>query len=61
MMQHRPNEGHTWTSSFYRRLAGDLGAATLSATLVTPAVTIIDRYIPKNEVVSGSNSAQSHR
>lgn len=38
------NNGPTWMSSdIYGKLAGDVAAATLSATLVTPTVTLIDR------------------
>lgn len=32
-----------WDRSLYRQLCGDIGAATASAALVSPAVTIIDR------------------
>ncbi|KAJ5166158.1 uncharacterized protein N7482_004939 [Penicillium canariense] len=34
---------YSWNSSLSKRLAGDVGAATISATLVAPAITIIDR------------------
>lgn len=32
-----------WNSSILRKLYGDIGAATISATLITPIITIIDR------------------
>lgn len=38
------NEPKQWNSSVVRQLVGDVGAAVASATLVAPAVTIIDRY-----------------
>jgi hypothetical protein len=34
-----------WTSYLGQKLAGDLTAATVSATLVAPTVTIIDRCV----------------
>ncbi|KAJ5203707.1 uncharacterized protein N7498_004586 [Penicillium cinerascens] len=42
-MQHR--EERSWNSSLIKRLAGDVGAAAVSATLVAPAVTVIDRAL----------------
>lgn len=43
-MQHRAQERDRWNHSL-RRLASDIGAATISASLVAPAVAIIDRAI----------------
>lgn len=34
-----------WTSYLGQKLAGDLTAATVSATLVAPTVAIIDRCV----------------
>lgn len=34
-----------WGSSVAGRLAGDLTAAAVSASLIAPTVTIIDRYV----------------
>ncbi|KAF3399749.1 hypothetical protein F1880_008047 [Penicillium rolfsii] len=34
-----------WTRSILRKLSGDLGAAAISATLVTPIIAIIDRAL----------------
>ena len=34
-----------WSSSVAGRLAGDLTAAAVSASLIAPTVTIIDRYV----------------
>lgn len=42
-MQHKSEQRRGWSSSLVKRLAGDLGAAAVAATLVAPAVTIIDR------------------
>lgn len=67
MQKHRSDEGHTWSCSFYKQLAGDLGAATVSATLVTPAVTIIDRSVAVKGresswlVLMKKKKMQSHR
>ncbi|KAJ5699070.1 hypothetical protein N7462_001075 [Penicillium macrosclerotiorum] len=45
-MQHRSAEKEQHGTGFlFRRLAGDVGAAVISATLVAPAVTIIDRAL----------------
>ncbi|KAJ5919255.1 hypothetical protein N7466_010198 [Penicillium verhagenii] len=52
-MQHRTNE-QLWDSSLFRRLAGDVGAAVVSATLVAPAVTIIDRAIVEKSSLNQS-------
>lgn len=41
--QHRSEERPGWNNSLIKRLTGDVVAAALSATLVAPAVTIIDR------------------
>ena len=41
MNKHKDNT--TWRQSLLGRLTADIGAATASATLVAPAVTIIDR------------------
>jgi hypothetical protein len=44
-MQHNSAERQQrWKSSLLGRLAGDFGAATISATLITPVITIIDRW-----------------
>lgn len=41
---HSNGPSPSWTSSdIYGKLAGDVAAATMSATLVTPTVTLIDR------------------
>lgn len=43
MQEESPKQ--SWNSALARRLVGDVGAAVASATLVAPAVTIIDRYV----------------
>lgn len=42
-MQNTLSKEKLWDGALFRQLFGDIGAATASATLVTPAVTIIDR------------------
>lgn len=43
-MEQRSNKHQSkWDKSILSRLTADIGAATVSATLVAPAVTIIDR------------------
>lgn len=41
--KHQDQDQDRWGKSLFARLTADLGAATISATLVAPAVTIIDR------------------
>ncbi|KAJ5720007.1 hypothetical protein N7493_006885 [Penicillium malachiteum] len=41
-----------WDRSLSHHLFGDLGAATASATLVTPAVTIIDRALVEKSLLN---------
>ncbi|KAJ5110161.1 hypothetical protein N7532_002806 [Penicillium argentinense] len=54
-MQHRSDEQHDlWTRSLFSRLVADTGAATLSATLVAPAVTIIDRALVEKSLLNQS-------
>jgi hypothetical protein len=43
MEQRSNNHQSKWERSLLGRLTADIGAATVSATLVAPAVTIIDR------------------
>ncbi|KAJ5657439.1 uncharacterized protein N7484_001088 [Penicillium longicatenatum] len=52
-MQHRSDE-QLWDSSLFRRLAGDIGSAVASATLVAPAVTIIDRAVVEKSSLNQS-------
>lgn len=51
-MQHR-DQLDRWNHSL-RRLAGDVGAATISASLVAPAVAIIDRAIVEKSSLNQS-------
>ncbi|KAJ5468314.1 hypothetical protein N7475_006066 [Penicillium sp. IBT 31633x] len=44
-MQQEVHSKNVWDSSHVEQLAGDLAAATASASLVTPAVAIIDRAL----------------
>jgi hypothetical protein len=50
-----------WNSTHLGQLMGDLAAATVSATLVTPAVAIIDRQVstPSGLVTSNKRLDQS--
>ncbi|KAJ6095288.1 hypothetical protein N7486_006034 [Penicillium sp. IBT 16267x] len=50
----RRSEGQLWNSTLFRRLAGDVGAAVASATLVAPAVTIIDRAVVEKSSLNQS-------
>ncbi|KAJ5180051.1 hypothetical protein N7492_003261 [Penicillium capsulatum] len=52
-MQHQGQELDRWNHSL-RRLASDVGAATISASLVAPAVAIIDRAIVEKSSLNQS-------
>ncbi|CEJ59738.1 hypothetical protein PMG11_08350 [Penicillium brasilianum] len=45
MQQSSTKRPHRWNTSLPRRLAGDVGAAAVSATLITPIITVIDRAL----------------
>ncbi|KAJ5263255.1 hypothetical protein N7478_010860 [Penicillium angulare] len=53
IMQSRYSE-KLWDKSLYRQLCGDIGAATASAALVSPAVTIIDRAFVEKSLLNCS-------
>jgi hypothetical protein len=44
-MQHQIRNETRWSNPQLGQLAGDLAAAAASASLVTPAVAIIDRFV----------------
>jgi hypothetical protein len=50
-----------WNSTHLGQLVADLAAATVSATLVTPAVAIIDRQVstPRALMIANKRSGQS--
>lgn len=45
IMQHQIQNEARWSNPQLGQLAGDLAAAAASASLVTPAVAIIDRFV----------------
>ncbi|KAJ5600610.1 hypothetical protein N7450_001677 [Penicillium hetheringtonii] len=54
-MEHRPNKRQdTWERSLLGQVTADVGAAIASATLVAPAVTIIDRALVEKSLLNQS-------
>ncbi|KAJ5733053.1 hypothetical protein N7533_013500 [Penicillium manginii] len=54
MEQRSNNHQSKWERSLLGRLTADIGAATVSATLVAPAVTIIDRALVEKSLLNQS-------